>query len=153
MGVQLLLAEFCGLLFTLCAYWLCRQPVLSLLSGLLFFLILFLFLRLHRARQDRNYAEFEKTITSPVFFRTEGNFRTDSGVRYGRVYFCEDGILCISLETEPPVLDQLLPSDIEAFQFQTPYFYIHASDGRSFCLTGSDTEAMAAALKEKGWIS
>ena len=42
---------------------------------------------------------FEKEITSPVFYKTNGNFNLGNGkVKNGNIYFCEAGIVCVSLE-------------------------------------------------------
>ena len=39
---------------------------------------------------DKKYAEFEKKITSPVFYKTNGNFNLGNGkVKNGNIYFAK----------------------------------------------------------------
>ena len=102
------LSAFTGFFFTIISYfvllWIKQQDALliSVLGGLVFFILLFLFLNVYGRIIDKRYAKFEKEISSPVFYKTNGNFTLGNGkIKNGNIYFCEAGIVCVSLEDKP----------------------------------------------------
>jgi hypothetical protein len=102
---------------------------------------------------DKRYAKFEKEITSPIFYKTNGNFNLGNGkVKNGNVYFCEAGIVCVCLEEKPYTLDEILLQDIERFQFDNIHLNIFAKDGRMFVLTAPDAAKIIEVLRQKGWV-
>ena len=112
MKAKVFLSAFTGFLFGLIGYFVLLlldidQPFqLAALSGLLFALLLFPVLVVYGNIMDKRYAKFEKEITSPIFYKTNGNFNLGNGkVKNGNVYFCEAGIVCVCLEEKPYTLD------------------------------------------------
>ena len=66
------------------------------LVGLLAFISMLLFFTVYLKIMDKRYSKFEEYITSPVFYKTNGNFNLGNGkVKNGNIYFCEVGIVCV----------------------------------------------------------
>ncbi len=159
MKTKAFLSAFMGFLFGLIGYFVLLllgidQPFqLAVLSGLLFALLLFPVLVVYGQIIDKRYAKFEKEITSPIFYKTNGNFNLGTGkVKNGNIYFCEAGIVCVSLEEKPYTLDEILLQDIERYQFDNIHLNIFAKDGRIFVITLPDAQKIIEVLREKDWI-
>lgn len=159
MNTYLFLSAVTGFFFAGIGYILLQilgipEPfLLCVACGSLFSLLLFCFLVIHGSITKRKYAEFEKNIRSPVFHKTSGNFAlADGRVRHGNIYFCEAGILCVSLDGRPHTVDEIPVLDIEKYQFDDIHLHISAKDGRCFLITLPDVPAVLAALREKDWI-
>ena len=102
---------------------------------------------------DKKYAEFEKEITSPIFYKTNGNFNLGNGkVKNGNIYFCEVGIVCLCLDEKPYTLDEILLQDVDRYQFDDVHLNIFTKDGRLFVITLPDAKNVIKTLKEKDWI-
>ena len=148
-----------GLLFGLISYFALRlleidqSGQLAAFSGSLFALLLFPVLVVYKKTMDKRYAKLEKEITSPIFYKTNGNFNLGNGkVKNGNIYFCESGIVCVSLEEKPYTLDEILLQDIERYQFDNIHLNIFAKDGRIFVITLPDATRIIEVLREKGRI-
>ena len=159
MKAKAVLSIITGFFFGLIGYFVLLlldidQPFqLAALGGLLFALLLFPALVVYGNIMDKRYAKFEKEITSPIFYKTNGNFNLGNGkVKNGNVYFCEDGIVCVCLEDKPYTLDEILLQDIERFQFDNIHLNIFAKDGRMFVLTAPDAAKIIEVLRQKGWV-
>ena len=154
------LSAFTGFFFTIISYfvllWIKQQDALliSVLGGLVFFILLFLFLNVYGRIIDKRYAKFEKEISSPVFYKTNGNFTLGNGkIKNGNIYFCEAGIVCVSLEDKPYSLDEILLQDIERFQFDDNHLNNFAKDERAFVITLPNAKTIIKALREKDWLA
>ena len=102
---------------------------------------------------DKRYLNFEKEITSPVFYKTNGNFNLGNGkVKNGNIYFCEAGIVCVCLEEKPYTLDKILLPNIERFQYDDFHLNIFTNDDRLFVISTPDAKNVISILKEKDWI-
>lgn len=159
MKTKVFLSAFTGSLFGIIGYYVLLlldidQPFqLAVLSGLLFALLLFPALVVCGNIMDKRYEKFEKEITSPIFYKTNGNFNLGGGrVKNGNIYFCEAGIVCICLEDKPYTLDKILLQDIERYQFDNMHLNIIAKDGRIFVITLPDAQKVIEVLREKDWI-
>lgn len=130
------------------------QPfLLAVISGLLFALVLFSVFVVYGYITDKRYAEFEKEITSPVFYKTNANFNLGNGkVKNGNIYFCEAGIVCVCLEDKPYSLDKILLQDIERYQFDNIHLNIFTKDGSVLVLTTPDAVKIIEALRQNKWI-
>lgn len=125
----------------------------AVLFALLFYLIMVPALILYKKAMLRKYASFEKQITSPIFYRTNGNFHLINGnIKNGNIYFCEAGIVCVCLEEKPHALDTILVQDIDRCVFSMTSLTIDTIDGRRFVISVPETERLKAILIEKGWI-
>ena len=152
-------AAFCGILFALIGYFVLLlldidQPFqLAVICGPLFAIVLFSVLVIYQNIMDKRYAKFEKEITSPIFYKANGNFNLGNGkVKNGNIYFCEAGIVCICLEDKPYSLDEILLHDIERYQFDNVHLNIFAKDGRVFVLTTPDAAKIIEVLRQKEWL-
>ena len=160
MKAKAILSAITGSFFAFITYFVLRCSeipdafLISGLGGLLFFILLFLVLDVYGRMMDKRYARFEKEITSPIFYKTNGNFALGNGnIKNGNIYFCEAGIVCIGLEEKPYTLDEILLQDIDHYQFGDVHLNIFAKDGRLFVITLPDAQNVIEVLKEKGWIA
>ena len=124
MKAKLVLSAITGFLFALITYFLLQYLEIqdafwiSVFAGLLFYILLLSFLLIYEKITDKKYAEFEKEITSPVFYKTNGNFNLGNGkVKNGNIYFCRAGIVCVCLDEKPYTLDEILIQDIDSYEF------------------------------------
>ena len=148
-----------GFFFGLISYFMLRHLeidsalLISVFGGLLFYILLFVFLLVHGEIMDKKYEKFEKEITSPVFYKTNGNFNLGNDkAKNGNIYFCEAGIVCICLDEKPYTLDEILLQDIDHYRFDDIHLNIFTKDGRLFVITLPDAQNVIKMLKEKDWI-
>ena len=126
---------------------------LTILAAMGFTMLLFAFLVIHQKLMDRRYAETEAQIPYPVFYKTNGNFDLGGGkIKNGNIYFCDAGIVCVSKDTQPYPLDQILRQDICKLRYDTIHLHIHTKDGRVFKITLPDAETIITLLIERDWV-
>ena len=156
------LSVICGSLFALLANLLLRSIIpelavtLSVSAGFLFGSILFLALLVHDKWMNRKYFKFESTIQSRIFFKTSGNFNLGGLVRNGRIYFCDDGIMCASLDESPQAVEAVETVQlqrIERYAFDHIHMNIYIDDGRVFLITTPDAPKILEILKKRDWIA
>ena len=159
MKVNTLLSAITGFFFGLITYFslqyleMDNTLLISVFSGLLFYILLFLFLLVYGKIMNKRYEEFEKEITSPVFYKTNGNFNLGYGkVKNGNIYFCEAGIVCLCLDEKPYTLEEILVQDVDYYQFDDIHLNIFTKDGRLFVITLPDAKNVIKTLNEKDWI-
>lgn len=160
MKAKVILSAFTGFLFGLIGYFVLLlldidQPFqLAALSGLLFALLLFPVLVVYGNIMDKRYEKFEKEITSPIFYKTNGNFNLGNGkVKNGNIYFCESGIVCVCLEDKPYTLDEILLQNIDHYTYTFTQLNIFTNDGRLFVITVPKADEIMDLLIRKGWIT
>jgi hypothetical protein len=160
MKAKVFLSAFTGFLFGLIGYFVLLlldidQPFqLAALSGLLFALLLFPVLVVYGNIMDKRYAKFEKEITSPIFYKTSGNFNLGNGkIKNGNIYFCEAGIVCVCLEEKPYTLDEILLQDIDRYTYTFSQLNVFTNDGRLFVITVPRADEIIDLLMRKGWIT
>ena len=159
MKAKVFLSAFAGFLFGLIGYFVLLlldidQPFqLAALSGLLFALLLFPVLVVYGNIMDKRYAKFEKEITSPIFYKTSGNFNLGNGkIKNGNIYFCEAGIVCVCLEEKPYTLDEILLQNIDHYTYTFTQLNIFTNDDRLFVITVPKVDEIIDILMRKGWI-
>ena len=159
MKAKVFLSAFTGFFFGLIGYFVLLlldidQPFqLAALSGLLFALLLFPVLVVYGNIMDKRYAKFEKEITSPIFYKTNGNFNLGNGkVKNGNVYFCEAGIVCVCLEEKPYTLDEILLQNIDHYTYTFTQLNIITNDNRLFVITAPKVDEIIDIITRKGWI-
>ena len=159
MKAKTILSAITGFFFGLITYFVLRylddQDALffALIGGLFFYLVLFVFLIIHEKVMNKKYAEFEKKITSPVFHKTNGNFKLHNGkIKNANIYFCEDGIALISLDEKPYIIEEIQRNNIYRIQSDEIHFNINTSDGKFYIITMPDAKTVFNKLKEKDWI-
>ena len=160
MKAKVFLSAFTGFLFGLIGYFVLLlldidQPFqLAALSGLLFALLLFPVLVVYGNIMDKRYAKFEKEITSPIFYKTSGNFNLGNGkIKNGNIYFCEAGIVCVCLEEKPYTLDEIRLQDIDRYTYTFSQLNVFTNDGRLFVITVPKADEIIDLLMRKGWIT
>ena len=160
MKAKVFLSAFTGFLYGLIGYFVLLlldsdQPFqLAVLGGLLFALLLFPVLVVSGKIVDKRYAKFEKEITSPIFYKTNGNFNLGNGkVKNGNIYFCEAGIVCVCLEEKPYTLDEIRLQNIDHFTYTFSQLNIFTNDGRLFIITVPKADEIIDLLMRKGWIT
>jgi hypothetical protein len=159
MKAKIFLSAFAGFLFGLIGYFVLLlldidQPFqLAVFSGLLFALLLFSFLGIYELIIERRYTKFEKEITSPIFYKTSGNFNLGNGkIKNGNIYFCEAGIVCVCLEEKPYTLDEILLQNIDHYTYTFTQLNIFTNDDRLFVITVPKVDEIIDILMRKGWI-
>ena len=159
MKAKAVLSAITGLFFGLSTYFVLRYLeetdalLFAIIGGLFFYLVLFIFLIIHEKVMNKKYAEFEKKILSPIFHKTNGNFKLHNGkIKNANIYFCEEGIALISLDEKPYVMEEIHKSNIYRIQCDDIHFNINTSDGKFYIITMPDVEVVFAKLKEKDWI-
>ena len=159
MKAKVFLSAFTGFFFGLIGYFVLLlldidQPFqLAVMSGLLFALLLFLFLFVYEKIMEKRYAKFEKEITSPIFYKANGNFNLGNGkVKNGNIYFCEAGIVCVCLEEKPYTLDEILLQNINHYTYTFTQLNIFTNDNRLFVITVPKAVEIVDILMRKGWI-
>ena len=157
---KIFLSAFAGFLFGLIGYFVLLlldidQPFhLAVICGLLFALLLFPVLVVYQHIMDKRYTKFEKEITSPIFYKTNGNFNLGNGkVKNGNVYFCEAGIVCVCLEEKPYTLDEILLQNINHYTYTFSELNVFTNDGRLFVITVPRADKIIDLLMRKGWIT
>ncbi len=127
--------------------------LISILFGFLTFVSMFLFLTVYKKIMDKRYSKFEKEITSPILYKTNGNFKFGNGkVKNGNIYVCEERIICAFLEEKPYTVDEIPLSSIERFQCDGFHLNIITNDDRLFVILTPDAENIINILKEKDLI-
>ena len=159
MKAKAILSVFMGFLFGLLGYFalllldIDQSFQLAVISGLLFALLLFPVLIVYGNIMDKRYTEFEKEITSPIFYKTNGNFNLGNGkVKNGNIYFCEAGIVCVCLEEKPYTLDEILLQNIDHYTYTFSQLNVFTNDGRLFVITVPKADEIIDLLIRKGWI-
>lgn len=125
----------------------------ALLAGALFFLALSAVLRIYMRRLHRRYAEIEKELALEYFHKSNGNFDLGGGnVKNGNIYFCEEKILCLSVEEKPYALDEIQKQDIARLDIEDIHMRIMTWDGRRYIITLPDAQAVQQLLWDKNWL-
>lgn len=160
MKTKIVLSAFLGFFFWLFGYFILlllniAQPFqLSALCGLLFALLLFPTLVAYEKVMAQRYSKFEKEITSPIFYKTNGNFYLGgNNIKNGNFYFCEDGIVCVCLGKKPYTLDEILLQNIDHFRYTSTQLSVFTNDERIFVITLSKADEIIDLLICKGWIA
>ena len=160
MKAKAVLSVITGFFFGLIGYFVLLlldidQPFqLAVMSGLLSALLLFPFLVVYEKIMEKRYAKFEKEITSPIFYKANGNFNLGNGkVKNGNIYFCETGIICVCLEEKPYTLDEILLQNIDHYTYTFSELNIFTNDGRLFVITVPRADEIIDLLMRKGWIT
>lgn len=159
MKVKAILSAVTGFSFGLITYIVLRyieEPnalLLAIISGMFVYLILFSFIIIYEKVTNKKYAEFEKKILSPVFHRTNGNFKLHNGkIKNANIYFCEEGVALISLDEKPYVMEEIQRSNIYRIQCDDVHFNINTSDEKMYIITIPDAKEVFRKLKERDWI-
>ncbi|MGN0492656.1 MAG: hypothetical protein ACI4F7_03325 [Acutalibacteraceae bacterium] len=159
MKAEAIISAITGFFFGLIVYFVFlyieeqNALLLAVFSGLLFYIILFPVLIIYQKATNKKYAEFEKKITSPVFHKSNGNFKLNNGkIKNANIYFCEDGIAIISLDEKPYITEEIQRRNIYRIQCDDIHFNINTNDGKFYIITMPDAKAVFEKLKEKDWI-
>ena len=159
MKTKVFLSAFAGFLFGFISYFVfllldIQQPFqFAALSGLLFALLLFPVLVVYGNMMDKRYEKFEKEITSPIFYKTNGNFNLGTGkVKNGNIYFCEAGIVCVCLDEKPYTADEILLQNIDHYSYTLTQLNVFTTDDRLFVITVPKAHEIIDILMRRGWI-
>ena len=159
MKTKVFLSAFAGFLFGFISYFVfllldIQQPFqFAALSGLLFALLLFPVLVVYGNIMNKRYEKFEKEITSPIFYKTNGNFNLGNGkVKNGNIYFCEAGIVCVCLDEKPYTADEIPLQNIDHYSYTLTQLNVFTTDDRLFVITIPKVHEIIDILMRKGWI-
>ena len=148
-----------GFFFGLFTYFILRflelddALLFGFFGGLGVALLLFATLIVSRNRMDKRYAKLEKEIVSPIFHKTSGNFNLGNGrIRNGNIYFCEAGIVFISLDAKPYALEEIHLQDIDRYTYTLSSLCIYTKDDRVYLIALPKAAEIIDLLIRKGWI-
>lgn len=153
------LSVACGIVVALVSWALSAMTELlpkpmemSLFLGAVFALLLYPALIWSEKRREKIYRTFEASLTTPIFYKVNGNVSLKTGVKNGNLYFCEGGVVIALLNEKPTFLEIIPREDIAGFQFERVYLVIHTVDGYSFTVASAEVEALREILIQKNWI-
>lgn len=159
MGVQFLLSARFGIFFSISMHSLFKFMGIELDLFLTVFsmtgisILSCIFFILYKKVLDKRYARIESEIPCPVFYKTNGNFDLGGGkIKNGNLYFCDVGIICVSMEKKPYTLNEILIQNIYKISYDTIHLHIHTKDGRLFKITLPDASDVVELLKQKDWV-
>ncbi len=157
--LNIFLSVFCGILVAAPAFvitLLFNSVEMALLSavlfGAMFALCISIFFGIYMHRVDKKYAEAEKFIKSQIFFKTNGNFDIGKGILNGNIYFCDDGIVFISLNKKAAITEAIALCNIERYDFSFPRMTVYCNDGCICTVMIAELDRARQVLIEKGWI-
>ena len=159
MKTKIFLSAFVAIPFAIVTHFICSKYLSelalesSIFAGLVMGLSLFYFFMIHEKVMNKRYADAEKNIKSPVFYKTNGNFDLGTGkIRNGNIYLCEGGIAIISLDKKPYSFDEILIKDIDKVEIKDFKLEIFTKDNRIFLITTPHAKNVFSLFQEKGWI-
>lgn len=126
--------------------------LLSLFSGGFGGFVLHMILSIADRRTNKRYAALEKDIRSPIFYKTNGNFILEKSVKNGNIYFCDDGLVFISVDYKPVVREDIPLSNISRVDFDGAHVKIRTEDDRIFLIMIPDVAKVREVLRGKRWI-
>ena len=155
----LLVSVLCGVVFAVVSYlilsWFVRDAFLwAVFTGLLVCLVLFIFLHIFMKIIDKRYDAFEKRLGIRVWYRLNGNVRKSGGVKNVTVYFTDEMILFVSMDTNPRISDGIPVPEIE--RIETDYITqldIFTKSGQEYSILSPDLEPLFPLLREHGLIA
>ncbi len=167
MKVRVFLAVFCSAFFAIPWYFIfennMKHPfVLSVAIGGLFASVLLVYFIIHKRYTEYRFRKAEDHITSEVFLKANGNFnlgRTEkalgSHLKNCNIYFCEDEVIFVTIETRPFTLERLSTSDIlNVSSDSVSHISISTTDGRIYFITTPDAKRISSVLAEKSeWLN
>ena len=130
-------------------FWPAHALLISLLVLSVAALLLHTFMSIIEHRMNKLYAELEKNITSPIFFKTNGNFDLGDGVLNGNIYFCDAGIVFASVDQKPYLMQHVSADNIFRYEFEDIYMHLYTKDGKQYDITLADIPEVRAALQGK----
>lgn len=111
------------------------------------------FFLLYKKGMDKRYSQAEAQIPCPIFHKSNGNFDLGGGrIKNGNIYFCNVGIVCVSMEEKPYALDEITVQEIHRISFDTIHMHIYTKDSRLFKITLPDAAEVAELLIERDWV-
>lgn len=132
-----------------------RAFLMAVFSGLLFYITMFLFMIFYEKAVNRKYRKFEKTIFSPVFFKTNGNFMLSGDViTNANIYFCDDGIIIAKLEEKPHNVEHIPLEKIKDVRYDDYgiHLVIVTAEEDFYCITLENSHDAVRAIAQKGWF-
>ena len=106
-------------------------------------------LAISERRTNKMYAELEKQITSPIFFKANGNFNLGYGVVNGNIYLCDNGIVFASVDSKPHRMQEIPAEQIWYFEFDPIHVLLHTRDGWVYAITLPNAQEVQKALEGK----
>lgn len=155
MDGKIIVTGITSLAFTIIMYFVCRTdfptaalPV-SIIMGLVFYVLLYPVIWLILKHQEKKYSEAEKTISQPVSCKINANITTNNLARNCCIYLCETELLIISLDKKPNFIERYPLNDINFCSGNEFTLNIHLKNGTVGSFTSDEVEIMRKALTEK----
>ena len=147
-----ILAALLTWLFSAFTQLLPKPLEMSFLLGAVFALLLYPILIWSEKRRETIYRTFEASLSTPVFYKINGNVTLKKGVKNGNLYFCEGGVVIALLNEKPTFLEIIPREEIAGFRFEGAHLEIRTVDGYRFAVASAEAEMLRTILIRKGWI-
>lgn len=159
MKPKLILSGIMGIFFAIATYFVLlfikieNIILISIISGVSFCALLFIFLVIYGKYIDKRYCKLEQELSSRIFYKSNGNFKfAGNKIKNGNVYFCEDAIVCACLEEKPYLIDEIPVNKIVSLIFDNMHLKISTNDNREYLIMLCDATKIAELLHSKNWI-
>ena len=155
---NILLSAFCAIVAAFISYFIISSfddnaLILSIIAGLGYFLLLFIFLEIYMRKQNKRYEAIEKKINFPVWYRLNCNIQTPKGMKNGTVYFTDEGVLFISLNKKPYIQEEIRKTNIKKLETDNvTCLFIYTNDDQVLIIRTGELKSVIPVLQEHGWI-
>ena len=155
---NIFLSASCAVVFAVITYFIVslfdsNALILSIISGLGFFLLLYIFLEIYIRKQNKRYKEIEEKIKFPVWYRSNCNIQAPKGIRNGNVYFTDEGVLFVSLDKKPYIQEEILKANIKKLETDNvTCLLIYTNDDQLLIIRTGDLKTAIPVLQEHGWL-
>ena len=128
--------------------------LLSILSALVAILLLFPIFIITEKIENLKYIKFEKTLTDKIIHTIGANIKTESGVKYAKIYLTEKGLI-IAAAFKRNVVGEFLP-------FQNIYkivtdkiisIEIYTRDNKMLNMASPETEEFLSAINKVSQVT
>lgn len=152
------LSSFCAIVFAVISYFIIsffddNALTLSIIAGLGYFLLLFIFCEIYMRKQNKRYKAIEEKIKFPVWYRLNCNIQTPKGMKNGTVYFTDEGIVFVFLDKKPYIKEEISKANIkELGTDNVTCLFIYTNDEQVLIIRTGELKSVIPVLQEHGWI-
>ena len=130
-------------------------PDIAIWLGLLAFaviaLALHVVLSVTEFRMEKQFALFERALTSPVLYQTIANFQLGRDVVSGKVYLCSNSIVFASVERTPFAVQEIAAEQLARYEQDEIHLRLYTKDGKEYRLVLPDAPEVVEIIRKNYW--
>ena len=126
--------------------------LLAVSSGVISAILLYIAIVISEKTTNKKYSVIEKELKIPFFYKSNGNFIIGNNVKNGNIYFCESGIVFVSVDVKPHAIENLSKSNIDTYKFENLCMTIYTKDGKTFLIMLPNAKDVLRKLQSKNWL-